>query len=350
MNTGPILCVDDEPANLTLLRETLKDDYSLVFALSGADSLRAVEKHQPSLILLDVQLPDIDGYTVCRQLKATPATRYIPVIFVTGQTREVDEQAGFDAGGVDYLTKPVRPAIVKARVRAHLSLVSASQLEQAYRDAIYMLGEAGHHNDLDTGMHIWRMAAYSRALAKAAGWAPEPCALLEIAAAMHDTGKIGIPTPILTKPGKLDATEWEVMKTHTRIGHEILSRSQAPVFQLAAEIALCHHERWDGSGYPRGLVGTEIPEAARIIALADVFDALSMTRPYKQPWSLEHILKRLDEGVGHHFDPRLVRLFIDILPEIQEIGRQWDALGRASADRPATERHPGPAPGSTRSD
>ena len=330
MTTGPILCVDDEPANLTLLRETLKDDYSLVFARSGTDSLRAVEKHQPSLILLDVQLPDIDGYTICRRLKAAPETKDIPVIFVTGQAREVDEQAGFDAGGVDYLTKPVRPAIVKARVRAHLSLVSASRLEQAYRDAIYMLGEAGHLNDSDTGMHIWRMAAYSRALAKAAGWGPERCTLIELAAAMHDTGKIGIPTPILTKPGTLDATEWAVMKTHARIGHEILSRSQAPVFQLAAEIALCHHEKWDGSGYPRGLAGADIPESARIIALADVFDALSMTRPYKQSWPLEHIIKLLEEGSGHHFEPRLVRLLMDILPEILEIGRQWNVRGRAS--------------------
>ena len=334
MNTAPLLCVDDEPANLTLLRETLKGDYSLVFARSGVDSLRAVEKHHPSLILLDVQLPDMDGYRVCRQLKAAPETRDIPVIFVTGQTREEDEQAGFDAGGVDYLTKPVRPAIVKARVRAHLSLVSANRLEQAYRDAIYMLGEAGYHNDSDTGMHIWRMAAYSRALAKAAGWGPERCALLELAAAMHDTGKIGIPTPILTKPGKLDASEWEVMKTHAQIGYEILSRSQAPVFQLAAEIALCHHEKWDGSGYPRGLAGAAIPESARIIALADVFDALSMTRPYKQPWPLAQILKLLEEGAGHHFDPRLVRLLIAILPEILEIGRQWDARGRASAHEP----------------
>ncbi|WP_295450678.1 HD domain-containing phosphohydrolase [uncultured Thiodictyon sp.] len=325
MTIRPILCVDDEPANLALLRETLKTDYSLVFARSGADCLRVVDKHQPALILLDVQLPDLDGYAVCRRLKAAPDTADIPVIFVTGQTREQDEQAGFDAGGVDYVTKPVRPAIVKARVRAHLSLVSASRLELAYCDAIYMLGAAGHYNDSDTGVHIWRMAAYSRALAKAAGWEPERCALIELAAPMHDTGKIGIPSTILRKPALLDAAEWEIMKSHTRIGYEILSRSQAPVFALAAEVALCHHEHWDGSGYPQGLAGTAIPEAARIVALADVFDALSMPRPYKESWPLPRIIRLLEAGAGHHFEPRLVRLFMDILPEIIDLRDRWDS-------------------------
>jgi putative two-component system response regulator len=324
---GPILCVDDEPANLALLRDTLKDDYPLVFARNAAECLRAVAKHRPSLILLDVQLPDTDGYTVCRRLKERPDTADTPVIFVTGQAREEDEQAGFDAGGVDYVTKPVRPSLVKARVRAHLRLVSVSRLELAYRDAIYMLGAAGHYNDLDTGVHIWRMAAYSRALARAAGWGPDERALIALAAPMHDTGKIGIPTPILTKPAPLDPSEWVIMQTHTRIGYEILKPSGAPVFQLAAEIALCHHERWDGSGYPQGLVGTEIPESARIIAIADVFDALSMQRPYKDSWPMEPILKLLEDGSGRHFEPRLVRLFLEILPEVLAIKHHWDTRG-----------------------
>jgi putative two-component system response regulator len=324
MNIGPILCVDDEPANLALLRETLKDDYSLVFARTGGDCLRAVDKHHPSLILLDVQLPDMDGYRVCRQLKASPTTEDIPVIFVTGQTREADEQAGFEAGGVDYVTKPIRTAIVRARVRAHLSLVSVSRLELAYRDAIYMLGAAGHYNDAETGVHIWRVAAYCRALASAAGWGPEACHLLALAAPMHDTGKIGIPASILKKKARLDPDEWEVMKTHTLIGHAILGRSQAPLFQLAAEVALCHHERWDGTGYPRGLAGTAIPESARIIAPIDVFDALAMERPYKEAWPLERILELLEASAGSHFDPRMVTLFMGILPQILDIKREWD--------------------------
>jgi putative two-component system response regulator len=324
MPLGPILCVDDEPANLALLRETLKPDYRLVFARTGTESLSAVEKHQPSLILMDVQLPDLDGYAVCRRLKAAPQTADIPLIFVTGLASHVDQQAGFDAGGVDYITKPIVPAIVRARVRTHLSLVRTSRLEQAYRDAIYMLGIAGHFNDASTGAHLFRMAAFSRALAQAAGWDPERCALIELAAPMHDTGKIGIPTAILTKPDKLNAAEWELMKTHPRIGHQILSRSQAPVFQLAAEIALCHHEKWDGSGYPHGLSGSDIPESARIVALADVFDALAMKRPYKEIWPIERIVETLKEGSARHFDPHLVPLFLEILPGLLEISRQWD--------------------------
>jgi putative two-component system response regulator len=325
MAGGPILCVDDEPANLSLLRQALQDDYPIVFARTGTESLLAVEKHGPSLILLDVQLPDMDGYALCRRLKEARDTADIPVIFVTGLSSEIDEQAGFDAGGVDYITKPIRPQIVRARVRSHLSLVRASKLEQAYHDAIYMLGAAGHYNDSDTGVHIWRMAAYSRGLARAAGWSPERCALIELAAPMHDTGKIGIPTTVLSKPGKLTESEWNIMKTHSQIGHEILSSNHAPVFQLAAEIALCHHEKWDASGYPEGIGGTDIPESARIVALADVFDALSMKRPYKEAWPVERIVGHLKDGSGQHFDPRLTRTFLDILPEILDIKRRWDS-------------------------
>ncbi|MFO1418100.1 MAG: response regulator [Methylotetracoccus sp.] len=328
--TGPVLCVDDEPANLALLRETLKDEYPLVFATSGVEGLRAVEKHRPSLILLDVQLPDIDGYSVCRRLKADQRTAEIPVIFVTVLSSEFDEQAGFDAGGVDYIPKPAVPAIVRARVRTHLSLVRASRLEESYRDAIYMLAVAGHYNDPGTGVHIWRMAAYSGVLAEALGWTAERCRLIELAASMHDTGKIGIPSAILSKQGPLDADEWAIMKTHSEIGHEILCRSQGAVFQLAAEIALYHHERWDGRGYPRGLAGEAIPEAARIVAIADVFDALSMDRPYKQRWPVERIVNALREGAGSHFDPDLIRVFLGSMDRILEIKQRWDRDGDGS--------------------
>ena len=296
-----------------------------MFARSGSEALQAVAKHRPALILLDVQMPDMDGYMVCRQLKCNPATENIPVIFVTGMTHEVDEKAGFDVGAVDYITKPISVPIVQARVRTHMSLVRSVTLKNSYRDAIYMLGKAGHYNDNDTGVHIWRMAAYSKALAKVAGWAPERCGLLEMAAPMHDTGKIGIPDAILKKPSKLDADEWEIMKSHTSIGHGILRESEAPVFQLAAEIALSHHEKWDGSGYPNGLRGMEIPESARIVAIADVFDALAMKRPYKEPWPMDRVLSFLEENAGSHLDERLVGMFLDILPEILEIKAAWDA-------------------------
>ncbi len=324
MQHGPILIVDDEPVNLANLRQILEPYYPLVFARSGAEALSAVGKHRPSLILLDIRMPDMDGYSVCRALKNDARSESIPVIFVTALSDLGNEEAGFESGCVDYLTKPVSAGIVRARVQTHLSLVRTSQLEKSHRDAIFMLGKAGHYNDTDTGEHIWRMAAYSRSLAEAAGWSAERCDLLELAAPMHDTGKIGIPDSVLRKPDKLDAGEWVIMKTHTRIGYEILSKSDAPLFCLAAEIALHHHEKWDGSGYPEGLSGSAIPESARIVAIADVFDALSMKRPYKEPWKLQEILDYMGQGAGIHFDPELIKLFLDILPQILEIKSEWD--------------------------
>jgi len=208
-------------------------------------------------------------------------------------------------------------------VAAHLSMVRATTLERSYRDAILMLGQAGHYNDTDTGAHIWRMAAYARALARGYGWDSERSALLELAAPMHDTGKLGIPQAILRKPGPLDEQEWVVMKTHPQIGYDILSKSDAPVFRLAAEVALYHHEKWDGSGYPGEVSGKDIPESARIVALADVFDALSMKRPYKEPWPIERIMTHLDASAGIHFDPQLIHIFSEILPELLDIQSRW---------------------------
>ncbi len=318
-----LLVVDDETHNLALLGEILKEDYQLSFARNGTEALALVAKIRPALILLDIDLPGMDGYEVCRQLKSNAVTAKIPVIFVTANTDIQSEQAGFEAGCVDYLSKPISPSIVRARVRTHLSLVHAADLEDSYRDAVYMLGRAGHHNDTDTGVHIWRMAAYSRVLAEQAGWDRESASLLELAAPLHDTGKIGIPDAILKKPSSLDPEEWGIMQTHTVIGHDILVKSQAPVFQLAAEIALSHHEKWNGTGYPGGLAGPAIPESARIVAIADVFDALSMKRPYKLAWPLERVLKTLRQQAGQHFDPTLIQLFEACLPRILEIKEEW---------------------------
>lgn len=325
MSTGPILIVDDHPQNLAAMRQVLGQDYRLLFATNGTEALTAALERNPALVLLDIQMPDMDGYAVCRALKADPATESIPVIFVTGLTDVGNETEGFAAGAVDYIVKPLSPPIVRARVRTHLSLVQASRLERSYRDALSMLGVAGHYNDTDTGVHIWRMAGYARELAAASGWEPAACERLELAAPMHDTGKIGIPGEILRKPGRLTPDEWEVMKTHSRIGHDILAMSEAPVFRLAAEIALRHHEQWNGSGYPDGLTGEAIPESARIVAVADVFDALTMKRPYKDAWPVERALATLHEGSGSHFEPRLVERFASILPRILEIKSDWDA-------------------------
>ena len=324
MKSQKILIVDDEPTNLNIMESILTDYYTLVFARNGQDALAAVAKHRPALVLLDVGLTDGNGYDICRQIKKIDTAQDIQVIFVTTYSDKVNEAAGFDAGGVDYIVKPVIPQIVRARVSAHLSRVQASTLKQSYRDAILMLGHAGHYNDTDTGAHIWRMADYARALALASGWDEERSALLELAAPMHDTGKIGIPNVILRKPGPLDEQEWVVMKTHPQLGHDILSKSQAPVFLLAAEVSLRHHEKWDGSGYPGGLKGDEIPQSARIVALADVFDALSMKRPYKEPWAIEKIMEYIQANSGKHFDPSLVNVFTSILPQILELKAKWE--------------------------
>lgn len=332
MTQGPILIVDDEPTNLVAMRQVLGEHYQLLFARNGTEALAAAVKRYPALILLDIQMPDLDGYAVCRALKADPVTEPIPVIFVTGLADVGNEEAGFAAGAVDYIVKPLSPPIVQARVKTHLSLVHASRLEQSYRDAISMLGVAGHYNDTETGAHIWRMAGYVRALATACGWAPVDCEQLELAAPMHDMGKIGIPGAILRKPGKLTAEEWAVMKNHARIGYDILRKSDAPVFQLAAAIALHHHERWDGSGYPDGLAGEAIPESARIVAVADVFDALTMERPYKAAWPVERAVATLREGSGSHFEPRLIDQFQALLPRLLEIKAVWD-VGEAEPSR-----------------
>ena len=245
-----ILLVDDEPNNLQLLRQILRSSYQLIFAHNGQSALAAVAAHHPDLILLDVMMPDLDGYEVCRRLKADPLTHDIPVIFVTAMGDVDDEAAGFDVGAVDYIHKPVSPAIVIRRVQTHLSLVHVKELEDSQREAIYMLGAAGHYNDNDTGLHIWRMAAYARAIAEAIGWPEHMAERLELAAPLHDTGKIGIPDGILKAPRKLTEEEWVTMRQHSLIGYEILQCSNTPIFKMAAEIALYHHEKWDGSGYP----------------------------------------------------------------------------------------------------
>ena len=326
MSLQTILIVDDEPANLALMQTILADSYRLVFARNGSETLAAITKHRPALVLLDVGLPDINGYDLCRQIKQLDTAQGLQVIFVTSFADSAHEEAGFAAGGADYISKPVFPQIVRARVSAHLSMVRATVLEQSYRDAILMLGQAGHFNDSNTGAHIWRMAAYTRLLAQAYGWDVERSTQLEMAAPMHDTGKIGVPRDILRKPGPLDAPEWVIMKTHPQIGCDILSMSAAPVFKLAAEVALRHHEKWDGSGYPGGLRGEEIPESARIVALADVFDALSMKRPYKEPWATAKIQAHIQAAAGAHFEPSLVHIFCDILPQFLEVQAVWSAV------------------------
>jgi len=333
-----ILVVDDEPANIDILLGILGPFYDVKVAPSGAIALKITQQFTPDLILLDIMMPGMDGFEVCRQLKSDKLLSRIPVIFVTALSQGENEEKGFELGAVDYITKPVSPSIALARVKTHISLAHQMQttenlvvarteeLTRSQQSAITMLATAGHYNDTDTGHHIWRMAAYSKCLAIASGWSYNDACLLAQAAPMHDTGKIGIPDSILKAPRRLTNSEMEVMRTHAQIGHKILSQCETPLFNLAAEIALCHHEKWNGTGYPEGLTGEEIPESARIVAIADVFDALTMQRPYKKAWTVDEAFAHLSNDAGSHFDPDLVDCFLSIKEEIIETKHYWNAL------------------------
>lgn len=318
-----LLLVDDEPANLQVLRHTLQADYRLLFARDGQAALDRVHADRPDLVLLDVMMPGMTGYEVCTTLKQDPWTANIPVIFVTALADAENEHNGLDIGAVDYISKPFNPSVVRARVRTHLSLVQAHEVMTTRLQIVQCLGRAAEYKDNETGMHVVRMSHYARTLAKAMGFPDQVADELLHAAPMHDVGKIGIPDAILTKPGKLSDYEWMVMKQHTVIGAEILGQHPSGLLNLAATIARSHHERWDGTGYPDGLKGENIPVAARIVAVADVFDALTSERPYKHAWPVDEALDFIRQQRGQHFDPAVVDVFIEHLPEILAIRQRW---------------------------
>lgn len=318
-----ILLVDDEPTNLQVLRQVLQQDWRLQFATDGQRALQLAREQRPDLILLDVMMPGMDGHAVCAALKADLATAPIPVIFVTALADANDEARGFELGCVDYITKPISAPVVRARVRTHLSLVRMDELRASRLQVIQRLGRAAEYKDNETGMHVMRMSHFAHRLALAAGCHPDWADDLLNAAPMHDVGKIGIADAILQKPGPLDETEWAAMRRHPRIGAEIIGEHASGVLRLAREVAVAHHEKWDGSGYPAGLAGEQIPLSARIVALADVFDALTSVRPYKKAWTDEATVQHLHAQAGRHFDPALVPLFVALLPQLQDIRRRW---------------------------
>ncbi|MFD1382073.1 HD domain-containing phosphohydrolase [Rhodanobacter aciditrophus] len=318
-----ILIVDDEPANLKILRQVLQDHYRLAFARSGMAALELMAKEPMDMVLLDVMMPGMTGFDVCKKMKATKSLENIPVIFVTALKDTIDEEHGFEMGAVDYITKPVVPSIVMARVKAQLSLVQADVLKATQVDLIQRLGRAAEYKDNETGMHVQRMSRYSYVLAKAAGIDEELAMELQLAAQMHDLGKIAIPDNILLKPGRLDNDEFRQMKAHAQIGADILSNPKSQLVALARSIAISHHEKWDGSGYPHGLSGKDIPIEGRIAAIADVFDALTSERPYKPAWKVEDAVALLEEQAGKHFDPELIPLFIKELPQILQIKTEF---------------------------
>lgn len=325
-----LLLVDDEPTNLQVLRHVLQADYRLLFARDGDKAVQLAVQELPDLILLDVMMAGMSGYEVCAALKAQPATAHIPVIFVTALGDSEDETLGFEAGAVDYIVKPISPPIVRARVRTHLSLVRVEELRASRLEIVQRLGRAAEYKDNETGLHVVRMSHYSAILARALGYSADEADELLHAAPMHDVGKIGIPDAILRKRGKLDAEEWAVMRTHCEIGAEIIGEHRTGLLARARRIALAHHEKWDGSGYPYGLAGADIALDARIVAVADVFDALTSVRPYKPAWTVADAVAQLRADSGRHFDPELVERFVEVLPEILQVKARWPEVAEPS--------------------
>jgi len=323
MSPALIICVEQDPVERVLVHHALAPSYRLRFERMQS-AAETIERLRPALAVIDAGGSDLPGFALARTLHSRLGPHAPPIIFLTGLLSEADLQLGLDIGGVDFVAKPVSPSLLLARVQSQLALLNAAVADVGFHDAVFILGRAGHYYDTDADAHVFRMAAYARALAEAVGWPEDECALLELAAPMHDTGKIGIPDVILRKPSKLDADEWVIMRQHTVIGHDILSRSSEPVFQLAATVALRHHERWDGTGYPGGLKGERIPEAARIVTVVDVFDALTSKRPYKEAWPVEQALDTMRMGRGSLFGPQLLDRFLQILPEVLDIKQLWD--------------------------
>ena len=352
-----VLIVDDTAENLTLMHSLLTDHYRTRIANNGERALKAAATEPiPDLVLLDIMMPGMDGYEVCRRLKADPVTRLIPVIFLTAKTEVEDEQAGFDVGAVDYITKPISPPIVMARVKTQLELKAAadflrdkntyleSEVQRRTREVqviqdvtIMAMGSLAETRDNETGKHIRRTQNYVRALARQLQ--PDPkfapdlsdayIELLYKSAPLHDIGKVGIPDAILLKPGKLTPEEFEIMKTHTTLGRDAILAAEELIdapssfLRVAREIAHYHQEKWDGSGYPDRLVGEAIPLSARLMAVADVYDALVSRRVYKQPIPHDQALEIMREGRGKHFDPLLLDAFLVIEREFQEIAERF---------------------------
>ena len=342
-----ILVVDDVPDNLDLIGELLSDIYKVKVTNSGKKVFDIISNGElPHLILLDVMMPEIDGYEVCRQLKSQILTQNIPIIFLTAKVGDLDEQKGFSLGAVDYIAKPINPAILLARVKTHIDLQNKTlfleELVQKRTQEISIIQDVTVHalaslaetRDNDTGNHIRRTQNYIKLLAQHLKDHPNYVHLLNQdnvidtlykSAPLHDIGKVGIPDAILLKPGPYEPEEFEVMKLHPELGLKaILSAEEQlgikiPFLKYAKEIAYSHHEKWDGSGYPLGLLRNEIPISARLMAVADVYDALISRRVYKEGMPHEKAVKIIIDGKGTHFDPEIVDAFCEIHEEFNKI-------------------------------
>lgn len=348
-----VLVIDDTPENLEVMQALLRDVYKVKGATNGMRGLQiAGSDSPPDLILLDIMMPGMDGYQVCERLKADPKTKGIPVIFLTAKSELEDEERGFALGAVDYITKPISPPIVLARVQAHLTLKTTAdflkdkteflELEVSRRTreinsvqdvTIMAMATLAEIRGADTTNHIRRVQHYVRALAWKLSGHPRYRSYLTVgsitllfkAAPLHDIGKVGIPDSILMKPGRLTPEEFEIMKFHTTLGLEAIAsaeqalNAQVAFLTMAKEIACSHHEKWDGTGYPSGLAGDQIPIPARLLALADMYDALITQRVYHDPVSHDEAVRIVDSCRGNHFDPDVVDAFLEVKEQFQAI-------------------------------
>jgi putative two-component system response regulator len=360
MNFGSkrsVLVVDDAPDNLSLLFDLLKNEYKVLLANNGEKALQiARSANRPDLILLDIMMPGLSGYEVCQTLKGEPATRYIPIIFLSAMDSPEEEEMGFALGAEDFIRKPVNPHILKVRVAAQMRLKAAADFlvdQNAYLEAevqrrgrevaaiqdvtIMALSSLAETRDSDTGNHIRRTQNYLAALGEQLRHHPrfhhlldeEFISLVYRTAPLHDIGKAGIPDRILTHTGKLETEDFEIMKGHCQLGVDAIEHAERQLdttvdfLKVAKEIAYGHHERWDGSGYPQGLAGDAIPVAARMMALADVYDTLISRRPYKEAMPHEQAIEIIRQGRGTHFDPDMTDMFLEIADSIEAIARRF---------------------------
>ena len=351
-----VLVVDDSPVNLSLVVNLLHEHYSVKAAKSGAMALKIIEEEVPDLVLLDVVMPVMTGYEVCRRIKQSSLTQHIPVIFLTSQTEVENEALGLELGAADYITRPIKPGILMSRVRAQLATVSNSrsmrvsneylefevgkrtrQLVALQDVTILALASLAETLDTDTGNHLKRTQHYVRSLARYLASNPrfsdfltrDSIDMLYKCAPLHDIGKVGIPDRILLKPGKYTAQEFEIMKMHPTLGRDAIENAQLTAgeplefLEVAKELVFGHHEKWDGSGYPQGLAGDAIPVSARLMAVADVYDALISARVYKSGMPHEAAAKIIFDGSGKHFDPEVVDAFLALDSDFQSIALRF---------------------------
>ena len=338
-----VLIVDDEEKNRKLISVILdKNGYESAQAVNGMEALSMMDSGEYDLVLLDVMLPEIDGYDVCRQLKKNARSSTVPVIIITSLSDRNSRLKGLEAGASDFLTKPIDSTELLLRcnnllkVREYENILAdynrqltfqveqkTHELKESYRDTILRLTKMSEYKDEETTMHIRRVSLYCAEIANKIGWSSEDTEIIELASPMHDIGKVGIPSEILLKRGKLSDVEFSLMKTHAEIGAEILSGSSSKVIQMSERIARCHHERWDGGGYPKGLQGNEIPIEARVMNIADQYDALRSSRPYKPSFTHEQVFDIITRGDGRtqpeHFDPEILEIFKTTHAEFRRI-------------------------------